>query len=236
VKPKIECCFSPALLDLYDFKNSIVVVIDVFRATSTIAAAMSNGAQKIIPVDDVQKCIQLGSEIENSITAGERNGVIAEGLAMGNSPSVFSPEIIENKTLVLTTTNGTRLLHMCRDSKEIVSASFLNLSATVQYLREQKQDVLLACASWKNRFNLEDSLFAGAVYKELKDEFEMDCDSVRAAYDLYKNAEGKLYEYIQDSAHFNRLSKLGLQADMEYCCSIDKHDVLIRFDGEALIS
>lgn len=236
MKPRIECCFSPALLDLYDFKNAIVVVIDIFRATSTIAAAMSNGAKKIIPVDDVQKCIDLGNEIENSITAGERNGEIAEGLALGNSPSVFEAQIIKDRTLVLTTTNGTRLLHMCKDSKEIISGSFLNLGSTVQYLREQKQDVLLACASWKNRFNLEDALFAGAVYKELQGEFEMDCDSVRAAHTLYKSAENNLFEFIKDSAHYNRLSKLGLQEDMNYCCQINKHDVLIRYDGEALMS
>ncbi len=110
-KPTLYTSPSPALLDLYDINNSIVVIIDVFRATSTIATALYNGAKCIIPVDSVAKCIELGRKIE-AITAGERDGKIAEGLEYGNSPFEYSKEFIGGKTLVLTTTNGTKLLHM----------------------------------------------------------------------------------------------------------------------------
>ena len=127
--PKLETCFSPSLLHLYDIKDSIVVIIDVFRATSTIAAAVHNGAAEIIPVDSVAKCIELGAQIPNSLTAGERDGKVAEGLQHGNSPLEYPRAFIENKTLVLTTTNGTRLLHMCSDANEIITGSFLNLGA-----------------------------------------------------------------------------------------------------------
>lgn len=234
--PKLETCFSPSLLHLYDIKDSIVVIIDVFRATSTIAAAVHNGAAEIIPVDSVAKCIELGAQIPNSLTAGERDGKVAEGLQHGNSPLEYPRDFIENKTLVLTTTNGTRLLHMCSDSNEIITGSFLNLGAVCDYLVSQKKNVLLACASWKDRYNLEDSLFAGAVYESIGKHFEMNCDSTRAATHLYKAAKNDLYGFIQDSSHFLRLSKFGLQYDMEYCCKINEHNVLVKLVDDKLVA
>jgi 2-phosphosulfolactate phosphatase len=234
--PKIETCFSPSLLHLYDIKDSIVVIIDVFRATSTIAAALHNGAAEIIPVDSVAKCIELGSQMPNSLTAGERDGKVAEGLQHGNSPLEYPRDFIENKSLVLTTTNGTRLLHMCSDANEIITGSFLNLGAVCDYLVSQKKNVLLACASWKDRYNLEDSLFAGAVYDAIGAHFEMNCDSTRAATHLYKAAKNDLYGFIQDSSHFLRLSKFGLQYDMEYCCKINEHNVLVKLVEDKLVA
>lgn len=234
--PKIETCFSPSLLHLYDIKDSIVVIIDVFRATSTIAAALHNGAAEIIPVDTVAKCIELGAQMPNSLTAGERDGKVAEGLQHGNSPLEYPRDFIENKSLVLTTTNGTRLLHMCSDANEIITGSFLNLGAVCDYLVSQKKNVLLACASWKDRYNLEDSLFAGAVYDAIGAHFEMNCDSTRAATHLYKAAKNDLYAFIQDSSHFLRLSKFGLQYDMEYCCKINEHNVLVKLVEDKLVA
>jgi len=234
--PKIETCFSPSLLHLYDIKDSIVVIIDVFRATSTIAAALHNGAAEIIPVDTVAKCIELGAQMPNSLTAGERDGKVAEGLQHGNSPLEYPRDFIENKSLVLTTTNGTRLLHMCSDANEIITGSFLNLGAVCDYLVSQKKNVLLACASWKDRYNLEDSLFAGAVYDAIGAHFEMNCDSTRAATHLYKAAKNDLYGFIQDSSHFLRLSKFGLQYDMEYCCKINEHNVLVKLVEDKLVA
>lgn len=235
--PKVETCFSPSLLHLYDFTNSIVVIIDVFRATSTIAAALEQGAEAIIPVDSVSGCIALGKEIENSITAGERDGKVAEGLQHGNSPLEYPSEFIKGKTLVLTTTNGTRLLYMCKGAEEIITGSFLNLNAVIDFLLKENKNVLLACASWKDRFNLEDALFAGAVYEGIKANFDMNCDSTRAALTLYQAAKHNLYEFIQDSSHFLRLSKFGLEKDMEYCCEPNKHNVLVRYlDGKLTAS
>src|SRR5678815_282935 len=134
-KPRLYTSVSPALLNLYDISNTIVVIIDVLRATSTIATALYNGAKCVIPVDSVARCIELGRQIEG-ITAGERDGQIAEGLEYGNSPFEYPRETIEGKTLVLTTTNGTKLLHMAleRGAAEIITGSFPNLSAVCDYL------------------------------------------------------------------------------------------------------
>jgi 2-phosphosulfolactate phosphatase len=234
--PKLEVCLSPALLHLYDFSNSIVVVIDVFRATSTIASALYNGAKEIVPMDDVQKCIEAGNLLPNSITAGERDGQVAPGLQHGNSPLEYSADFIANKTLLLTTTNGTRLLYQTKNSKQIITGSFVNLSAVCDYLLAQNADVLLACASWKDRYNLEDHLFAGAVVEKIGSHFDINCDSARAGKHLYNAAKNNIYEFIKDSSHFKRLSAFGLYADMEYCCQIDACNVLPIFVNDTLIA
>jgi Phosphosulfolactate phosphohydrolase and related enzymes len=217
-------------------EESVVVIIDIFRATSTMAAALHHGAKEIIPVASIEECIALGQQMSNAVTAGERDGKVAQGLQHGNSPSEYPREFIQDKTLVLTTTNGTRLLHQCKHAQEIIIGSFLNLSAVCDYLVQQQKHVLLACASWKDRFNLEDTLFAGAVYEKVQHAFSMNCDSTRAAYQLYKAASKDLFAFIQDSSHYIRLAGYGLQDDMRYCCQIDKHPVLISLRGDRLVT
>lgn len=234
-KIEVSTCYSPALLHLYDFSEKLVVFIDIFRATSTIAAAMGNGAKEIIPVDNVAECIKLGSEIENSITAGERNGKVVEGLQYGNSPSAYPGDFINGKTLVLTTTNGTRLLHKIIEAPVILSGSFLNLKATADYIKGQDRDVLLACASWKDRFNLEDTLFAGALYQALGDDFSSKCDSTLGAVALHQTAQNDLFGFLQQGSHYHRLAKHGLEEDMRYCCQLNEHNHAILFNGEALV-
>lgn len=233
--PRIEVCLSPALLHLFDTKDTIVVIIDVFRATSTIAAALHNGAESIVPVASVQECIDLGTKIPNSITAGERDGKIAAGLQHGNSPLEYPREFIENKTLVLTTTNGTRLLHMVKDAAAIITGSFLNLDAVCKFLIGQNKNVLLGCAAWKDRFNLEDTLFAGAVAHQLKDHFDTNCDSVRAATHLYETSGGDFLNFLKNSSHYKRLSAYGLEHDMAYCATPNQHPVVPILKGDKLL-
>lgn len=151
-KPTLFTCLSPALLPLYNLKHAIVVVIDVFRATSTIATALYNGAVKVIPVDSVDECINIGKEL-NAITAGERDGKVVPGLQYGNSPTEYPREFIEGKTLVLTTTNGTKLLHRSieQGADKVITASFPNLTSTCNFLLKENKNVILGCSAWKDR-------------------------------------------------------------------------------------
>ncbi|MCD6064089.1 MAG: 2-phosphosulfolactate phosphatase [Flavipsychrobacter sp.] len=235
-RPVLEVCLSPALLHLYDTTDKVVVIIDVFRATSTIAAALHNGAKSVIPVASVAECIEIGKAMPNSVTAGERDGKIAAGLEYGNSPSEYPRSFIEGKNLVLTTTNGTRLLHMVQNAAVIVTGAFLNLGAVSEFLIAQNKSVVLGCAAWKDRFNLEDTLFAGAVASLVTDHFDTNCDSVRAACSLY-NAVGDrpIIDFLKDSSHYRRLSAYGLQADMEYCATPDLHPVVPILSENELI-
>ena len=237
-KPALFTALSPALLNLYDVSSSIVVIIDVLRATSTIATALHNGAKAIIPVDSVTECIRLGKQIEG-ITAGERDGLIAEGLSYGNSPFEYPAEFIGGKTLVLTTTNGTRLLHMALDkgAKEIVTGSFPNLSAVCDYLVAMKMPVILGCAAWKDRVNIEDTLFAGAVISRIKDHFHINCDSSQMAETMYNDAKEDLYEFMKskNASHYHRLSRYGLEKDIRYCLTADVANILCQYKEGKLI-
>ena len=236
-KPSLEVCLSPALLHLYDTNDAVVVIIDIFRATSTITAALHNGARCVIPVASVAECISIGESIPNSITAGERDGKIAPGLQHGNSPLEYPRDFILNKTLVLTTTNGTRLLHMVKGASDIVIGSFLNLEVICNYLKQRQKKVILGCASWKDRFNLEDTLFAGAVVSELQEGFEINDDSARAARHLYQCSGGKnLIDFLKDSSHYKRLSAYGLQKEMEYCVTPNLHPVVPVLHGNEIIA
>ena len=231
-RPKLEVCLSPALLHLYNPAGTITVIIDVFRATSTIAAALDHGAVQVLPVADIADCISIGKRMPNSITAGERDGKIAPGLQYGNSPQEYSREFIAGKTLVLTTTNGTRLLHMVRGADSIITGAFVNLSAVCAHLIAQQKPVLLACAAWKDRFNLEDTLFAGAIVSRIGEYFTIDCDSARAARALDQQSRGAYFEYLKDSSHYHRLSRYGQEPDLEYCTRPDIHPVVpILRDG-----
>lgn len=235
-KPSLHTVLTPSLLDLYEVHDSIVVIIDVFRATSTMATALYNGASKIIPVDSAELCIEMGKQT-GGITAGERDGKIIPGLAYGNSPSEYPRSFIENKTLVITTTNGTKLLHMAlkQGAKEVITGSFPNLSKVVGFLKEQNANIILGCSGWKNRFNIEDTLFAGAVIEEIKDQFTIHCDSSYMANQLYNTHKADLPNYIKTLTHWHRLAAYGLEEDMQYCISKDVAPSLPIFKNGALI-
>jgi 2-phosphosulfolactate phosphatase len=237
-KPTLHTALSPALLNLYELTNSVVVVIDVFRATSTIASALYNGAKCIVPVDSVPKAIEISRNIDG-IAAGERDGKIADGLEHGNSPMEYGRDFIENKTLVLTTTNGTRLLHMALEKgvDTIITGSFPNLSAVCDFLMAENKNVVLGCAGWKDRFNLEDTLFAGAVISRVKKQFTIHCDSSLMAEAMYAKHKNNMMGFAPKLTHYHRLvERFGLIADIEFCLTEDVANVLpIYREGKLLV-
>jgi 2-phosphosulfolactate phosphatase len=238
-KPCLYTVLSPALLHLYDLNNTVVVVIDVLRATSTIATALHNGAKEIIPVDSVERCIQLGKELA-CITAGERDGQIAPGLQYGNSSFEYPREFVGGKTLVLTTTNGTKLLHMAlaKGATEIITGSFLNLSAVCQHLSGLNKNVILGCAAWKDRVNMEDTLFAGAVISKVKEHFSINCDASHIAENLYHVAKNDLYEFMKNNnaSHYHRLTNFGLEKDLRHCLETDLANILPEYVNGKLVT
>ena len=231
-KPSIYTSLSPALLHLYDVSSSIVVIIDILRATSTITTALFNGAKYVIPVDSVEECIRIGKQIDG-ITAGERDGKVAEGLEYGNSPFEYPPEFIKGKTLVLTTTNGTKLLHMALDNnaRSVIIGAFNNLTAVGDFLISQKQNIILGCAAWKDRVNIEDTLFAGALIHRIKKHFSINCDSSQMAESLFLEGKNDLFEFVKNknASHYQRLTGFGLEKDIRYCLTSDNANVLVIY-------
>ncbi|RCH55634.1 2-phosphosulfolactate phosphatase [Mucilaginibacter hurinus] len=218
---RLEVCLTPALLPLYKVEDYIVVIIDVFRATTSICYGIENGAEAIIPVSQVEECAAYREKGLNYLLAAERDGAVVSGFDFGNSPFSYTPDKVSGKTVVLTTTNGTHALHLSIGAKKIVLGAFINLTALCNWLKTQHENILLVCAGWKNNFNLEDTLFAGAVVEQLKGlQFKTD-DPAIAANDLYLLAKDDLSGYLKKTSHSDRLKQLGIEADIAFCLNVD---------------
>jgi len=233
--PQINVCLSPALIPIFEVEKYIVVIIDIFRATSSITYGINNGAEAIIPVAEVEECLAYQEQYPHYLLAAERNGEVVAGFDFGNSPFSYTKDKVEGKTVVLTTTNGTHALHLSRNAKKVVIGSFLNLLAINEWLKAQQDDVLLVCAGWKNNFNLEDTIFAGAVANQLIPTGFIPDDAAIAAYDLYQLAKNDLAGYLKKTSHSERLKKLGIEKDIAFCLQVDIATAIPVLDGERLV-
>jgi 2-phosphosulfolactate phosphatase len=222
-KRKVEVCFSPALFPVYfQDKNCVVVVIDVFRATSAICSAIDSGVTGVIPVATIEEAYKYKEK--GFLVGAERQAEVVEGFDFGNSPMVFKSGKFSGKDIVLTTTNGTKAVELAKEASHVVIGSFTNLDAVCEYLESLDKDVILFCAGWKDRFNLEDTLFAGAVVEKLAENLRFADlqDSAIASKDLYLRAKDNLFGFLSESSHRKRLSKLNLEEDIIYCLKLNQ--------------
>jgi 2-phosphosulfolactate phosphatase len=232
-KLNLEVCLTPALLHLHDIHESIVVVIDIFRATSSICYGIENGAKAIIPVESIESCKSYQST--DFLLAAERNGEIVAGFDFGNSPFAYASEKVKGKTIVLTTTNGTRAIHAAQEAHTIVIGSFLNLDTLCNWLKTEDRNICLLCSGWKDKTNLEDTLFAGAVVEQLKNtDYKLDDAGILAA-DLYALAKGNLWAYLKKSSHSERLKKLHIEDDIAFCLHENRTTSIPILKGDKLV-
>ncbi len=234
-KLRLETCFSPAIYPRHASDKNIVVIVDVLRATSSICTAFHHGVRRIIPVATVEEARQ--KKAEGFIVASERDGYVLDFADFGNSPFNFSEEMVKGRDIVYSTTNGTRCIHMASHSQAVVIGSFLNLTALSRWLIEQQSPVLIFCASWKDRFSLEDSVFAGALAEQLLESgvFESICDAVTASIDLWTLAKPDLCGYMQKAAQKKRLADKGLDDCFEFCHTPDFTSVVPVFKDGYLV-
>jgi len=231
----IEVCLTPELLKLYTAENKAVVVVDIFRATSTMVTALSEGVASILPVEDLETCRQLAAE--GYIIAGERNGQKAEGFVLGNSPLEYLKEAFSGKRIAMTTTNGTLAINQVKEqAAEVLMGAFLNLQATADYINTLNHDVLILCAGWKGKFNLEDTLFAGALVSLLSSTFDTTCDGALAAKFLYEKNSNRLASFLSQASHTKRLQNHNIEHDIDFCLELDKYSIVVRLENQQLIS
>ena len=234
---KLEVSYSPALFSSYYHDHDCnVVIVDIFRATSAICTAFHYGVKELIPVATLEEAI--GYKKEGYLVGAERDGEVVEGFDFGNSPFSYMDERIKGQRIILTTTNGTKAITIARGAKGIVIGSFLNLHALADYLKQDGRDVLIQCAGWKNRFNLEDSLFAGALVNEMamSPEFNNLADSAIAASHLYNMARDDLYGFLENSSHRRRLKRLNLDEDIRFCLQHSKYSVVPVYQNGCLVN
>jgi 2-phosphosulfolactate phosphatase len=217
----LETCFSPALFEADRHSDSIVVILDILRASSAICTAFANGAASIIPVSEVSEAKEYKSK--GFLVAAERDGFVLDFADFGNSPFNFTREKVEGKTIVYSTTNGTGLLNLASGSSQTAVGSFLNISSLCDWLLKQDKNVLLMCAGWKNRFNIEDTICAGAIAERLLNSgnFSTICDSTYAAVDLWSLAKTDLVQYIEKAAQRTRLRDKNLDDCIVFCLTPD---------------
>jgi 2-phosphosulfolactate phosphatase len=244
---KISVYLSQLLVpDELTLKDKNVVVVDVIRASSTILTALANGAKEVIPAESVSVAARISKGLGNSILCGERNGKVIEGFKLGNSPFEYSSEIVNSKSLIFSTTNGTVAISKSKFSKSCVIASFLNFSAVVEHLVALKEDFTIVCSGKLNDFCVEDSVYAGLLISKL---FEINTkanytllDSGYICYQLakhlvYKNSkpdQHRVLNMFKKSEHGKYLTTLGFEKDLEYCSQIDLLNNLPTFKNNII--
>jgi 2-phosphosulfolactate phosphatase len=227
----IDVCLSPELMHLHDVSDKSVVVVDILRATSCMVTAFAHGVDSIMPVADLEECRAMSKQ--GYITSGERNGEKVDGFDKGNSPFEYMEEI-RGKKIAFTTTNGTQAINKSIGARDVVIGAFLNLTAVSNYVHESPNNILVVCAGWKGRVNLEDTLFAGAVVEKLKDDVRIEDDSALIAQHLYNLAKHDKVEFLKSASHIQRLKRLGISEDIKYCLTEDKFNVVPRLKGGTL--
>lgn len=232
----IQVVFSPALLPFYDVKNKTVVVIDILRATTSMCVAFQTGVEKILPVSSIDEC-KMFKDFD-FLCAAERDAVKVPGFDLGNSPFEFLNPLIAGRKIAFTTTNGTKAIKMAKEkgASKIYIGSFLNLDALCNKIMHEDSDVLLLCAGWKDKFNLEDSLFAGAVVHKIRSTFAIDCDAAIAAEKLYLSHESNLEQIVRQSSHAKRFQLLHMQTDdVAFCLQKNTMNIVPQLIGEYLM-
>ncbi len=226
IRKHVEVCFTPGEYSYYKDEFEIVVVIDVLRATSAICAAFDNGIKSIIPVPTVEEA--RAYKEKGYLAGAERKGQIVEGFDFGNSPFSYMNKDFIGKEVVLSTTNGTKSLDVAKDAEIVVVGSFLNLDSLSNWLSLQDKNVLCLCSGWQDKFNLEDTICAGAICDFLINtgNFISDEDSSIAAKYLYQSAKNNFLGYLKSSSHRRRLKNLNLNEDIKYCLTPNQTDVI----------
>lgn len=232
---KIELCVSPALYSFYENRDAVVVVVDVLRATSSICTAFANRVKTLIPVETQDEA--KAKKAEGYIVAAERNGIVLDFADFGNSPDNFSEDLIGGKEVVYSTTNGTKTIKLAAESHKVAIGAFINLTALTDWITKQNRDVLILCAGWKNKVNMEDTVFGGALAERLLEAGTHNtiCDSVCFAIDTWKRHKNDLLSYINQAAQKERLRKNGLDGCIEYCCSLDQTPVVPVYENGKLV-
>jgi 2-phosphosulfolactate phosphatase len=214
------------------------VVLDVVRASTTIVAALAGGARAVVPVatPDDARARGRGWAPGTALVGGERGGAPPSGFDCGNSPAEYSPERVRGRTVVFTTTNGTRALLALDGARRVGVGGFVNAAAVTRWVASEPGDVLLVCAGERGRFCLEDAVCAGLLVSRLAAVDGTQTDAARAARALWDRYAGDLHAMLADAAWAQALAAQGRGADLPLCVALDVHDVVPVLRDGALVA
>jgi 2-phosphosulfolactate phosphatase len=239
---KLDLSFSTAQFDELQLRDKNIIVIDVLRASTTIAIALSNGAREIIPVASVESAVKISGSLFGEVTlrGGERNGKMIEGFNLGNSPIEYTESAVKGKSIIYCTTNGSVAMAKSRYAKMLVVASFVNISAVVDFMKTENKDFLIICSGRLNNlgnFSLEDSVCAGLIVQKLSKieglELEL-TDAAKAALALQKAFGKSILKLLKSTEHGKLLTEIGLGDDLKVCAALDSVPVLPMLNGTVI--
>ncbi|MBI4496581.1 MAG: 2-phosphosulfolactate phosphatase [Chloroflexi bacterium] len=238
----IDVTFTPADLAQQDRTGRIVVVLDVVRASTTIIQALAHGCARVLPQATVEEARSLAATLppRERLLGGERNGQRISGFDLGNSPREYTAERVRDKTLVFTTTNGTRTLQAAQGADSILVGAFANLPAVVQKLAAAGRPVLLAAAGRLDRPVLDDVVCAGMFVQQLQErqpEGGSLSDAALLAWQVYRAYEGRLVEALRLSASGQALLRLGreYEDDLRCCAQVGVSSLIPAVNDGALL-
>ncbi len=230
----IEVCLSPQLAHLFSFEGKIAVIVDILRATSCFVTGLATGVRSIRTVSTVDDCKIWQNK--GYIGAAERGGMKVEGFTLGNSPYEYMNKTLVGKRIVATTTNGTYAIEKSGKAKKIILASFLNISSIASYLQTRDENVIIVCAGWEGQVNMEDTLFTGTLIDSLSATHQPSGDASKLCISSYLAERDKLSDTILEGEHAQRLIRLDLLKDIEYCLRWNLFQVVPQLEaGEFIV-
>ncbi|HWP81473.1 MAG TPA: 2-phosphosulfolactate phosphatase [Bacteroidota bacterium] len=238
---KLDLSFGATEIDELQLRDKNVIVIDVLRASSTVAVAMKNGAREIIPVASIESAVKISGSLFGDVTlrGGERYGKMIQGFNLGNSPLEYTEATVRGKSIIYCTTNGSVAMAKSRYARNMAVGAFVNISMVVDFIAEVNDDFLLICAgknSALSSFSLEDAVCAGMIVQKLTDkglDIEL-TDATRAAQSLYKSFGKSIPKMLKMSDHGRYLIELGFGEDLKICGAIDSVPVLPALSGTVI--
>lgn len=230
----LEVCFTPVEYQTKDYEEYTAVVIDVLRATTSIATAFSNGCRQIVPVEQVEQAFQNKEQFyPEAILAGERKGLLISGFNLGNSPLEYGRDTVQDQTIIMTTTNGTMALNKASGARKVYTAAFVNAMAVCSKLIQERRSVVILCSGTEGRFSVEDALCAGRIADQLKEHYHLS-DKALAVRAMYEGCKPDLVARVDQSSHALYLTKLGFADDVKLCLQQDVYSVVPVYSNGVL--
>lgn len=217
---KIDIIISADDIIESKLENKIAVVIDMFRATSVIVTALNNGCEEVIPFLTIEETLESSEELnrEEYILGGERRAVKIDGFDLSNSPLEYTKEVVEDKKVLITTTNGTRTLTKSNSAKRIIIAAMINAKAVADKLLEINEDVVIINAGTNGNFSMDDYICSGYIINEmLKVDNNIELTDISKTANMIYENNSDIISYVKEATHYSVMKSLELDNDIEYC-------------------
>lgn len=228
----IDVALIPNVVNAQQVTGSVAIVIDVLRASSTMLTALFNGAKQIIPVIEPEEAKNMARKLNPGewLLCGEREGDKIPGFDLGNSPLEFNKEAVAGKTVIMSTTNGTKACHSAQNAGSVYISCFLNLTAVSDVVKQTNENIQIITSGKEGRFSLEDTVCAGAIVEKLNTENSyLLTDAARVAQILYTIYRSNIRDMLAACEHGVYLTSLGYTQDLDYCAQIDTLQLVPKF-------